>query len=443
MRRPPLLAALIAALSAAAPPAAALDEAPRPEARPSLAAQAAAAVPGASPRPGARPAPVAPASPDAPPAAAREAAFLAWLDGFRGRALAEGIRPDVLDAALAGVRYDPEIVRRDRSQSEFTKTIWQYLETAVSESRIRNGRAALAEHAATLEAIERLHGVEKEVVAAIWGLESAYGAHRGTEPVIQSLATLAHDGRRGAFFEEQLLAALRILQAGDTSPANMTGSWAGAMGHTQFIPTSFLLYAVDGTGDGRRDIWGDDPTDALASTAAYLAGFGWTKGQPWGVEVTLPAGFDYLEARRDLTRLPSEWAALGVRGAGGAAVPDHGPASVLLPAGAGGAAFLVFDNFAVIERYNTADAYVIGVGHLADRLAGGGPIRGGWPEGDRALTFDERQEMQRRLTEAGFDTQGVDGRVGPLTVAAIRGFQSSAGLIPDGYASLALLARLR
>ena len=443
MRRPPrsaapiLAAPILAAALLAAMPAAALDRAPRPEARPPAAALLDVSVRPAE-RPGTAPAATLPVR-----AAAEDEGLRAWIAGFRDRALAQGIRGSVFDAAFADVRFDPEIVRRDRNQSEFTKTIWQYLETAVSEGRIRNGRAALAEHAATFEAIERTYGVEKEVVAAIWGLESAYGARRGTEPVIQSLATLAHDGRRGAFFEEQLVAALRILQAGDTTPAAMTGSWAGAMGHTQFIPTSFLAYAVDGTGDGRRDIWGDDPTDALASTAAYLAGFGWTPGQPWGVEVTLPRGFDYATARRDLTLLPSEWAALGVRAMDGEAVPDHGLASVLLPAGARGAAFLVFENFAVIERYNTADAYVIGVGHLADRLAGGGPIRADWPEADRALTFAERQEMQRRLTGAGFDTQGVDGRVGPLTIAAIRGFQRSAGLIPDGYASLALLQRLR
>ena len=434
MRRAPLVATFILA----GLPAAAIDEAPRPEARPAIAALDRALRPSARPVPDAA---AAVASPAASPG--REDGLRDWIADFRGRALAQGIRADVLDAAFDGVRYDPEIIRRDRNQSEFTKTIWDYLSTAVSESRIANGREALRRHADVLEAVERTHGVEKEIVAAIWGLESAYGAHRGSEPVIQSLATLAYDGRRGEFFEEQLVAALRIVQAGDTAPGAMTGSWAGAMGHTQFIPTSFLAYAVDGTGDGRRDIWSDDPADALASTAAYLAGFGWTKGQPWGVEVALPEGFDYAEARRDLTRLPSDWARLGVRGADGSEVPDHGPASVLLPAGAGGAAFLIFDNFAVIERYNTADAYVIGVGHLADRLAGGGPILSDWPQDDRALTFAERQEMQRLLTRAGFDTQGVDGRVGPLTVDAIRGFQAASDLIPDGYASLALLQRLR
>ena len=366
----------------------------------------------------------------------------AWIAAFRPRALAAGIRPEVFDRALAGVTPDPEVVRRDRSQSEFTKTIWDYLSTAVSEARVANGRRALARHAATLGAVEARYGVDKHVVAAIWGLESAYGGFRGGDSTIRSLATLAHDGRRGDFFEAELLAALRILQEGEVTPQAMRGSWAGAMGHTQFMPSSFLEHAVDATGDGRRDIWGDDPADALASAAAYLANHGWTPGQPWGVEVRLPEGFDHMEARRDLVRLPSEWAAMGVTGARGP-VADHGPASVLLPAGHRGAAFLVFGNFEVLEAYNTADAYVIGVGHLADRLRGGPPLAGDWPRADRALTFAERTELQRRLTAAGFDTVKVDGRIGPLTVDAVRRYQASMGLVPDGYANLALLQRLR
>ena len=375
--------------------------------------------------------------------ASSDAGFRSWLGGFRGRALAQGIRGDVFDAAFRGVRPDPEVIRRDRNQSEFTKTIWDYLDSAASDSRVQNGRDALRRYGPLLQAIEDRFGVEKEVVAAVWGLESAYGTHRGEMDVIQSLATLAYDSRRGRFFEGQLVAALKILQAGDVSPRSMTGSWAGAMGHTQFIPTSYLDYAVDATGDGRRDIWSDDPTDALASTAAYLERFGWTRGQPWGVEVVLPRGFDYAQARRNLKRLPSEWARAGVVGVNGRPVPDHGRASVLLPAGARGAAFLIFDNFAVLERYNTADAYVIGVGHLSDRLKGAGPIRSEWPRGDRALTFPERRELQQRLTAAGFDTRGVDGKIGPLTIEAVRAYQRSQGLAPDGYASLDVLKRLR
>lgn len=375
--------------------------------------------------------------------ATKNIAFHAWLGSFRGRALAQGVRGAVFDAAFYGVVYDSAVIQRDRNQSEFTKTIWEYLDSAASDGRIENGRAALAERAALFEAIEARYGVEKEVVAAVWGLESAYGTYRGTTDVVQALATLAFDGRRGRFFEAQLVAALQILQSGDVPPREMTGSWAGAMGHTQFIPTSYLTYAVDFTGDGRRDIWSDDPADALASTASYLAGFGWEKGMPWGVEVRLPGGFDFALARRSETRLPSEWAEIGVVGTGGRAIDDHGPASVLLPAGARGAAFLIFPNFDVLERYNTADAYVIGVGHLSDRLRGAGPIEAEWPRGDRALTHAERREMQERLTKAGFDTRGVDGRIGPLTVTAIRGFQRDEGMVPDGYASLHLLSRLR
>ncbi len=374
---------------------------------------------------------------------ADDARLAAWIAGFRGRALAQGVRPEVFDAAMSGVSYDADVIRRDRNQSEFTKTIWDYLDSAASDTRVHNGREALRRYGRVLDAIEARYGVDKEVVVAVWGLESAYGEHRGKTPILQALTTLAFDGRRGRFFEEQLIAALKIIQAGDVSPRGMTGSWAGAMGHTQFIPTSYLAYAVDFHGDGRRDIWSDDPTDALASTAAYLARFGWERGRPWGVEVQLPRGFDYSLASRRVKMRPGEWAARGVVGLDGRPVADHGEASILLPAGARGAAFMIFKNFDVIERYNTADAYVIGVGHLADRIRGAGPIRSNWPRGDRALKYGERKELQARLTRAGYSTGGVDGRIGPNTIAAIRGFQRRAGLVPDGYASLDLLRRLR
>ena len=366
-----------------------------------------------------------------------------WISDFRARASAQGISTQAFDAAFRGVRYNADVIQRDRNQSEFTKTIWEYLDSAASDLRVRNGQAALRQNEGLLNAIEARYGVEKEVVVAVWGLESSFGAFRGDEPLIEALATLAYDGRRGRFFEQQLIAALKIIQSGDVAPSDMTGSWAGAMGHTQFIPTSYLAYAVDFTGDGKRDIWSDDPADALASTASYLANFGWISGQPWGVEVRLPNGFDYTQANRRIQRLPSEWARMGVTGLNGRVVRDYGDASVLLPAGAQGAAFLIFHNFSVIERYNTADAYVIGVGHLSDRIAGGAAIQASWPRGDRALVFAERQELQRRLTAAGHSTQGIDGRIGPLTIDAIRSYQRSQGLVPDGYASLSLLMRLR
>lgn len=393
-------------------------------------------------RPKLRPETVTP-SPAPATQVASNPGFERWINSFGGRAQAQGIRASTLQAAFRGVKYDPDVIRRDRNQSEFTKTIWEYLDSAASDTRIRNGKAALRKHRRKLDAIEARFGVEKEVVVAVWGLESAYGEYRGKNDIIQSLATLAYDGRRGAFFEEQLIAALKILQNGDTSPRNMTGSWAGAMGHTQFIPTSYLAYAVDFTGDGRRDIWSDDPSDALASTAAYLKRFGWVKGQPWGVEVQLPRGFNYAQASRKITKTPGQWARLGVVDMNGRTVPNYGKASILLPAGGQGAAFMIFKNFSVIERYNTADAYVIGVGHLSDRIKGGPAIKASWPRGDRALTFAERKEMQQRLTRAGFSTQGVDGRIGPKTIEAVRAYQRSQGLVQDGYASLSLLKRLR
>ena len=372
-----------------------------------------------------------------------EAGFAAWVAGFRPRALAAGITGQTFDAAFRDARFDPAVVEKDRNQSEFTKAIWDYLDSAVSDERVANGQAALQDNLALLERIEATFGVDKQVVVAVWGLESAYGTYRGTYPLIGTLATLAFDTRRGAFFEEQLLAALTILQNGDVDAAAMTGSWAGAMGHTQFIPTSYLAHAVDFTGDGRRDIWSDDPTDALASTAAYLANAGWQTGKPWGVEVTLPPGFDYGDTGERVKKPVARWQALGVRTAEGGALPDHGPASVLLPAGAQGAAFLVFANFGAIERYNAADAYVIGVGHLADRIAGAPPIRAAWPRQNRVLSFDERVELQRRLAAAGFDPGAADGRIGPNTIAAVRAFQRSISAVPDGYASLGVLQKLR
>ncbi len=365
-----------------------------------------------------------------------------WLTGFRSRALAAGVRADTFDRAMRGATYLPDVIERDRNQPEFTRQIWEYLDSAISDTRVANGRQALRDQARVLAEVERRYGVEKEVVAAIWGLESAYGRIRGDVPVISALATLAFDGRRGRFFEGELIAALKILQAGDTTPDRMVGSWAGAMGHTQFIPTSFLSYAADFHGDGRRDIWSDDPADALASTANYLRRFGWTRGQPWGVEVRLPRGFDYAQSGERTKKSVAEWMAMGVRDAQGNPVPDHGRASILLPAGARGVALMIFDNFHVIERYNAADAYVIAVGHLSDRLTGGGPFRAGWPREDRSLRISERRQMQERLTRAGFDTRGVDGIIGPNTIAAIRAFQRSVGMVPDGYASLEVLRRL-
>jgi lytic murein transglycosylase len=365
----------------------------------------------------------------------------AWIEKFRLRALEAGIPAATFDAALRGVEFNPKVVERDRSQNEFSKTIWDYLDTAVSEDRVALGLKAIDRHRDLLGRIEAEYGVEKEVVAAVWGLESAYGTYRGDLPVLGSLATLAYDGRRGAFFEAELIAALRIVEGGHVE--RFVGSWAGASGHTQFMPSSWESFAVDFDGDGRRNLWGDDPADALASTANYLRHWGWTKGQPWGVEVRLPEGFDHDQTTERVVKPVADWQAMGVRLVGGGDLPDHGPGSILLPGGHRGAAFLIWPNFQVIEKYNTADAYVVAIGSLSDRLAGRPAIQSSWPRDLRALTLEERRELQDRLGRAGFDPGGVDGRMGPKTVAAVKAYQKARGLVPDGYPSLEVLALLR
>lgn len=366
-----------------------------------------------------------------------------WIAAFRPRAIAMGISEQTLNAAFQGVQYNPDVIAKDRNQAEFTKTIWDYLDIATSDERVSSGQKALRENAALLEKIEATYGVDKEVIVAIWGLESAYGGFRGNYSLIEALANLSYEGRRAAFFEAELIGALKILQNGDVRPENMTSSWAGAMGHTQFMPSSYHKFAVDFTGDGKRDIWSDDPADALASTGAYLAAAGWTLHHNWGLEITLPDGFDYTQTGVQVKKPVADWQTLGVKTAQGAPLPDHGAASVLLPAGARGAAFLIFRNFNAIEAYNPADAYVIGVGHLADRIKGGPPIKAAWPREDRALKPDERVELQALLAAAGHYSDKVDGKIGPNTVAAVKLFQASRGLIPDGYPSLDILNRLR
>ncbi len=283
----------------------------------------------------------APLEKSAPPMARaapspQPASFTAWRDSFRRKALAQGIEPQVFDTAFQGVGVNADVVRLDGKQAEFTKPIWEYLDSAASPTRIETGQEKRAQLNDTLAAIEARYGVDRQTVLAIWGMESNFGKNRGSIPVIESLATLAYDGRRQSFAEEQLIAALRILQTGDVSAAAMKGSWAGAMGHTQFIPSSYLSYAVDFRGDGHRDVWSDDPTDALASTANYLARSGWTLGQPWGLEVRLPEGFNYGSADQSNIRPVSDWRARGVTLMNGSPLPDHGSAAIIAPAGARG-----------------------------------------------------------------------------------------------------------
>ncbi|MCB1396933.1 MAG: lytic murein transglycosylase, partial [Rhodobacteraceae bacterium] len=314
----------------------------------------------------------------------RDGAFASWLRGFRSRALAQGITARTFERAFAGVQPDPEILQRETRQPEFSRPIWEYLDSAVSESRIQSGQQMLRDHRRLLDEIEARYNVDREVVIAVWGMESAYGRLRGTRPLIPSLATLAMSSRRSSFYEQQLIGALQIIQAGDVDSRHLVGSWAGAMGHTQFIPTSYLAYAVDFRGDGVRDIWSDDPTDSLASTAAYLSSHGWQRGQPWGVEVRIPSGFNPRLA--NTSRDVREWVSLGVQPQRGRSLPQTGEATLLFPAGSRGPAILAFRNFRVIKRYNNADAYAIAVGHLADRMRGGGGFVASWPRDDRPLS---------------------------------------------------------
>ncbi|AXC49266.1 lytic murein transglycosylase [Paracoccus suum] len=371
-----------------------------------------------------------------------EAGFQRFVQSFRPRAVAAGISPAVYDRAMANAHFNPEVIRLDRRQSEFTKPIWEYLDGAVSANRVTTGRQKASQLAGLMRAIEARYGVDSEYVLAIWGMESNFGANRGNTRIIPALATLAYEGRRGEMFQQQLIAALKIIQAGDVDADHMLGSWAGAMGHTQFMPSSFLSYAVDFTGDGRRDIWSDDPSDSLASTAAYLARSGWQRGLPWGVEVVLPSGFNYNQVGRTIKKPGGTWAGMGVRTASGAAMPGWNGA-IIAPAGARGPAFLVSQNFNAIRAYNAADSYVMGVGLLGDAIAGRGGVRGSWPRGDAPLSNAQKAEIQNRLNGKGYPAGEPDGKLGTQSIEAIKAFQRASGMSPDGYATPALLAALR
>jgi membrane-bound lytic murein transglycosylase B len=343
----------------------------------------------------------------------------------------------------AGLTPDLHIMDLLDAQPEFTKSTWDYLDLLVNDDRIARGRALLAQYAPTFDAVERAYGVDRAVITAIWGVESNYGTLGGDRSVVRSTATLACVGRRRDYFREEFLSALEILQRGDVPPEHLVGSWAGAFGPTQFMPTTFKRYAVDFNGDGRRDVV-DSVPDLIASTANNLKMDGWVNGQSWGYEVTLPQSFDYLMADRSRQMIVRQWQSLGVRRAGGKPFPRADEnAYLLLPAGARGPAFLMLQNFRVIMKYNPAEAYALAIGHLADRLRGGGPFVQDWPRDERVLTLDERYELQQLLARHGFDIGNPDGLLGPRTRLAIRSFQSAIGLTPDGFASSGVLDRLR
>jgi len=369
--------------------------------------------------------------------------FAQWRDGFRAQALAAGISASTFDTAFEGIEPDDSVVTADRSQPEFTRPVWQYLESAVSAARVRNGQDRVLENAQTLQRIDSTYGVEREAVVAIWGMESNFGQQMGSKNVIRSLATLGYEGRRPDFGRDQLIAALQIIQHGDVPANNMIGSWAGAMGQTQFIPTTYNRYAVDFDGDGRRDIWGSSP-DALASTANYLKSSGWQHGQSWGFEVHLPQGFDYSQADMDIRKPMSEWLRQGIKVASGNLPSDpQASVSLLLPAGYRGPALLVTDNFRAILKYNNSTSYALAVGLLADSFKGGGQLIGHWPVEDTPLARAERIELQQLLATHGYQPGTADGIIGANTRQAVRAYQKSIGLPADGYPTLELLTRLR
>ena len=392
---------------------------------------------------------IAPAQASARPATSaaeqsRERSFVQWRNEFRQQALQSGISARLFDDAFRNIEPDPAVLNADQSQPEFTRPVWAYLDGALSSSRQATGRVMLSRHASTLQQIEARYGVDRHILVAIWGLESNYGSNMGNRSVIRSLATLAHQGRRSQFAQTQLLAALEILQRGDTSVANMTGSWAGAMGQTQFIPTTYNDYAVDFDGNGKRDIWHTE-ADALASAANYLKASNWQAGAPWGMEVRLPDGFDYALADMSIRRPLSDWARLGVTDARGRAISSHlqDSATLILPAGHRGPAFLVMNNFRSILRYNNSTSYALAIGLLAERFQGGGQIVAGWPTDDEPLSRSERLELQEQLEAQGFEPGAVDGIIGANTRQAIRRVQLALGWPADGYPDRQLLKALR
>ena len=369
------------------------------------------------------------------------AGFTAWKTAFMAQALQAGIQPQTVRNVLANAQWQPRVIELDGAQPEFTRTPWAYLDSAVSAQRVAQGRAKLAEYAAPLQSAAARYGVPAEVITAIWGMESNYGSNFGSFRTVDALATLAYEGRRRAWAQKELLAALRIIDQGDITPERMIGSWAGAMGHTQFLPSVFLAHAVDADGDGHRDIWGSVP-DVAASTAAFLAGEGWHRGETWGREVRLPAGFDYARAELTVRQAATQWASEGVQTMDGQPLPALDSTSIIAPAGARGPAFLVGHNFRTLLRYNNALTYALGVAQLAQQIGGGATIQADWPRDLQPLSREQIQTLQTALNSRGFDTGSPDGVLGPATRAGLRRYQQSEGMAADGYATVELLNRL-
>jgi membrane-bound lytic murein transglycosylase B len=370
--------------------------------------------------------------------------FQNCIAGYWPDAARRGVTRTIFETYTMGLTPDLKIMDFVDAQPEFTKTTWDYLDLLVSDARIKRGREILAANKATFDAVEKAYGVDRHVVAAIWGIESNYSTQIGERSVLRSVGTLACIGRRQAYFKDEFLATLEILNRGDVDPGRLKGSWAGAFGPTQFMPTAFKRYAVDFDGDGRRDVVDSIP-DLVASTANNLKVDGWKAGETWGYEVVVPQGFDYLLADGAKPMTVRDWVHHGLRRVGGKPFArDTDKAFLLLPAGARGPAFLMLNNFRVIMRYNPAEAYALAIGHLADRLRGDPPLAQAWPRDERVLTSAERYELQQLLVSQGFDIGGEpNGRINVRTRSALKRFQAATGLVPDGFATAGLLDRLR
>jgi membrane-bound lytic murein transglycosylase B len=353
------------------------------------------------------------------------------------------ISRSVFQTYTASLTPDLRIMDLLDNQPEFTKSFWDYLDILVTDARIRKGRELLEKYRATFDAVERTFGVDRAIIAAIWGVETNYGTIAGDRPVIRSTATLACIGRRQNYFREEFLAALEILQRGDVRPDRLVGSWAGAFGPTQFMPTAFKKYAVDFDRDGRRDVI-DSVPDLIASTANNLRNDGWVTGQTWGYEVVVPATFNFLLSEHGHTMTIRDWERNGITRPDGKSFPRPDDTGFLLvPAGVQGPGFLMLANFRAIMKYNPAEAYALAIGHLADRLRGAERFAQDWPRYERVLSRDERLELQQLLASHGYDIGEPDGHLGAKTRAAIRGFQVKIGQVPDGFASAVVLERLR
>ena len=368
--------------------------------------------------------------------------FDAFLTAARDEALAQGITEATFDSATAGIVPIPDIISMNANQPEFTKPVWNYLDGAVSPRRIKDAQFMMTRYGDVLDKIAAQSGVPKEILVAVWGMESDVGADSGGFNLFAALATLAYDGPRASYARPEFFAALRIYQEQHFALSEMMGSWAGAFGQTQFTPTTFLKYAADGDGDGRIDLWRSAP-DALASAARLLGEQGWVRGQSWGYEVSLPDGFAFEDADLDTRKSLAEWSARGVKTADGAALTESDDdAAIYLPAGAHGPAFLVFGNFSVLFKYNNAASYALAVSLLADRMAGGAPVKHSWPRGERALSRNERIAFQTDLAKLGFDPGTPDGVLGRKSRAALRQYQKSKALAADGFPTAQLLATL-